>query len=105
MSDERALLAAIWEDPYDDSVRLVYADWLDENGQPERAEFIRVQIELARFDEWDEPPPALKLRQDELWKRWRTRWRAHLPKERRSCQFHRGFPLFDLGCPPIRTLL
>ena len=31
MSDEKALLAAIWEHPHDDTVRLVYADWLDEN--------------------------------------------------------------------------
>jgi uncharacterized protein (TIGR02996 family) len=101
MSDEKALLAAIWDDPYDDTVRLVYADWLDENGQPERAEFIRVQIELARLDEWADPPPALLQRQQELWKKWRIRWRAHLPKKQRSCDFHRGFPLFVLSSPPI----
>src|SRR5262245_30566913 len=105
MSDEKALLAAIWDEPYDDTVRLVYADWLDEHGQPERAEFIRVQIELARLDEWDDLPPALRQREKELWKKWRRRWRAHLPKKQRGCDFHRGFPLFDLGCPPIRGLL
>jgi hypothetical protein len=31
----------------------MYADWLQENGQPERAEFIRVQIELAKPLEFD----------------------------------------------------
>ena len=41
MSDEKALLAAIWEHPHEDTPRLMYADWLDEHGQPERAEFIR----------------------------------------------------------------
>lgn len=42
MSDEDALLAAIVANPDDDTPRLVYADWLDENGRPERAEFIRL---------------------------------------------------------------
>lgn len=48
MSDGDALLAAILANPEEDVARLVYADWLDENGQPERAEFIRVQCELSR---------------------------------------------------------
>ena len=38
-------LRAICADPEDDTVRLVYADWLDENGDPDRAAFIRLQIE------------------------------------------------------------
>src|SRR5262249_51187264 len=35
------------------AVRLVYADWLEEHGQPERAEFIRAQVELARENDED----------------------------------------------------
>lgn len=46
-AEGRALLAAIVADPEDVSVRLVYADWCEENGQGERSEFIRVQCELA----------------------------------------------------------
>src|SRR5262249_53512138 len=71
MSDEKALLAAIWANPHEDAARLVYADWLQENGQPERAEFIRVQCELAQFDEWDESPRKLELekREQKLWKK------------------------------------
>lgn len=42
-----ALLQAILDQPADDTVRLIYADWLDEQGQNVRAEFIRVQVELA----------------------------------------------------------
>jgi uncharacterized protein (TIGR02996 family) len=38
------LLRTLLERPDDDAPRLVYADWLDENGEPDRAEFIRVQI-------------------------------------------------------------
>src|SRR5947209_2333045 len=43
-----AFLQAIIEAPEDDAPRLVYADWLEDNGDPHRAEFIRVQVELAR---------------------------------------------------------
>jgi len=50
VNEETALLAAICAQPADDTTRLVYADWLDERGAPgdtERAEFVRVQVELA----------------------------------------------------------
>ncbi len=50
MNDGEALLKAILANPDEDTPRLVYADWLDENDQPERAEFIRVQIELAAIE-------------------------------------------------------
>lgn len=42
------LFRAVCFDPTDDIVHLVYADYLDEQGQADRAEFIRVQCELAR---------------------------------------------------------
>lgn len=44
MTTESDLLRSICLDPANDGPRLVYADWLDENGDTERAEFIRVQI-------------------------------------------------------------
>lgn len=44
------LLADILAHPDDDTPRLIYADWLDEHGDdPERAELIRLQCELATF--------------------------------------------------------
>lgn len=80
-TDDTALLRSILGNPADDTARLVYADWLDENdgarecccvasgyafgdtcgnrclrtglirnGFAERAEFIRVQVEIARID-------------------------------------------------------
>lgn len=51
MTDGDALLAAIRANPEEDTPRLVYADWLQEHGQEERAEFIRVQVEYARLHE------------------------------------------------------
>jgi len=47
MNDHEALLRAIIADRADDSVRLAFADFLEERGDV-RAEFIRCQIELAR---------------------------------------------------------
>jgi uncharacterized protein (TIGR02996 family) len=49
MTYDDAFLADIIESPDDDTPRLVYADWLDDHDQPDRAEFIRVQVELARL--------------------------------------------------------
>lgn len=46
MHNAEALLATIREHPDLDGPRLVYADWLEERGDP-RGEFIRVQLELA----------------------------------------------------------
>jgi len=51
----RSLLDAILESPDDDGLRLVYADALEDDGQRERAEFIRVQVELAKT-----PEPAIR---------------------------------------------
>jgi uncharacterized protein (TIGR02996 family) len=47
MTDREALLRAVCENPDDDLPRLVFADWLEEHDEPERAEFIRLQIEIA----------------------------------------------------------
>lgn len=45
MSDRDALLRTILADPDDDVCRLVFADWLEENGEADRAHFVRLQIE------------------------------------------------------------
>ncbi|MBA4067021.1 MAG: hypothetical protein C0501_25585 [Isosphaera sp.] len=48
--DWAALRAAVVADPDDDTTRLAAADFLQENGDPDRAAFIRVQVELARVE-------------------------------------------------------
>src|SRR5690349_8945353 len=53
MTDRDAFVAAIADAPADDTPRLVYADWLEENGEPAQAAFVRGQVELARL-----PPRA-----------------------------------------------
>jgi uncharacterized protein (TIGR02996 family) len=56
VSDGDALLAAILADPKEDTPRLVYADWLEENGQEDRGKFIRAQCELNRRMNSKGPP-------------------------------------------------
>src|SRR5262249_28386548 len=62
---EQALLAAILDAPEDDTHRLVYADWLDDQGQFDRAEFIRGQVAADRLAEGPERA-ALAARANEL---------------------------------------
>jgi uncharacterized protein (TIGR02996 family) len=74
LTDSDALLAAIAANPDDDAPRLIYADWLDEHGDPARAEFIRVQIALTRISVDDPNRHVLKLREKALRKRNRNDW-------------------------------
>jgi uncharacterized protein (TIGR02996 family) len=57
--DDAAYLRAVCWSPFDDGPRLVWADALDERGECARAEFVRVQCELARlYPGWSgEPAP------------------------------------------------
>ncbi len=49
MTDQRKFIESIRADPEDDVVRLVYADWLEEREQAGRAEFIRLECDVATF--------------------------------------------------------
>ena len=53
MTDHDALLRAICDHPDDDTPRLIFADFLEENGEGDRAAFIRAQVELGRTPEWE----------------------------------------------------
>src|ERR1019366_6268609 len=56
MADMRkAFLGDIIENIDDDAPRLVFADWLADNGDPARAEFIRIQCRLAAEVGWVRP--------------------------------------------------
>jgi uncharacterized protein (TIGR02996 family) len=76
---ERGFLADIVANIDDDTPRLVYADWLAENGREERAEFVRVQVERARLPAWEAAQVRLRLREQELLKRHGEGWLAELP--------------------------
>ena len=78
-TDRAALYRGTLERPEDDVARLVFADWLEENGEAERAEFIRVQVEV---DPWNHTwPPmtferkdTLRRREHDLFDRFKTQW-------------------------------
>src|SRR4051794_35511686 len=59
LSQHEAFLRAIFDAPDDDLPRLVYADFLEENDDPDRAAFIRVQIERRRLLNLTPGDPAL----------------------------------------------
>ena len=52
MREEEAFLATIRDRPDDDGPRLIYADYLDEQGDC-RGDFIRIQCALAKLGEDD----------------------------------------------------
>ncbi len=90
---ERALLGAVLAEPEDDSPRLAYAAWLAENGQPERAEFIRLQIERARRPRGDPAGSYPGEREKALLAAHGAQWLIPLPEPvRRVVSFERGFP-------------
>ncbi len=80
MTHDEAFLQAIAAAPDDDDApRLVYADWLEERGDSERAEFIRVQVALSRNADGAGDLPAdviarLKGRERSLLSRNKKRW-------------------------------
>lgn len=93
MSDRQGFIAAICAQPDDDVARLVYADWLEEHGEAERAAFIRVQCELARIRPEADPrrgadlatgryyTPPLFPRWQELDRRERELFKANGPNQ------------------------
>jgi len=89
-------LAAIKAEMFDDTPRLVFADWLQENGDEPRAEFIRLQCRRHPL-RYDHPEAKeLEARGEALAQANGGRWLAGFPgwfrKEKAyvAC-FRRGF--------------
>jgi uncharacterized protein (TIGR02996 family) len=91
---DQALLDEVCAYPADDAPRLVYADWLEETGQPERGEFIRTQVELARMPADDPRKPDREDREWELLLAHGRDWFEALPAWARE-----GWPVFERGFP------
>jgi uncharacterized protein (TIGR02996 family) len=99
-AQDEAFVRAILETPEDDAPRLVYADWLDEQGDETRAEFIRAQIALARMPADRAKRHKLSKRVAELLKAHREEWVRPLTRgAHQFVHFRRGFP--DLACAPF----
>jgi uncharacterized protein (TIGR02996 family) len=94
-SPQAALLQAILDDPDDDVVRLVFADWCEEDGQADRAEFIRLQFEEARKQVGqDASETKLSAREKALLRRHARTWFAPPRgwKPGNEYKVRRGFP-------------
>jgi uncharacterized protein (TIGR02996 family) len=93
MTQDEAFLQAILDAPEDDTPRLVYADWLEDHGQAERAQLIRLQCEAAALP-WDDPRrPDLGKRSEHLLRKHRLEWLGPLPRGVRYDRFDRGLPV------------
>lgn len=103
---EAGLLKAIAANRDDDTPRLVYADWLDENcgegqsgwpqnrhGTSARAEFIRLQIETTHLNLSNPNRKELKAREGRLRRSHMRHWNALLGAgEGEVSKYSRGFP-------------
>jgi uncharacterized protein (TIGR02996 family) len=87
-TDEATLLARIYEQPDDDALRLVFADWLSERGDP-RGELITLQCARAA----GRSTPAQEKRERALLKAGRVKWLGAIAKDvAAGVEFERGFP-------------
>jgi uncharacterized protein (TIGR02996 family) len=77
-------LDALRDSP-EDVTRLVYADWLSDQGDETRAEFIRLQVRLERLHPHDPDRPALEARGKELIAAHGNRWLGEKPSS--LCDF------------------
>jgi len=80
-TNDSAFLRAIVADPDDDAPRLVYADWLEDSGDPSRvarAELIRFQVAAARARPDD--PKAGEAVPELLAQTWVPTWDYALPQ-------------------------
>jgi uncharacterized protein (TIGR02996 family) len=101
MTDGYALLRAIEANPDEDTPRLAYADWLQEHDQPERAELIRLQCEIARRSDRAVPEGERaeryaqigewKKRVEELLAAHGKAWRNQIPGQQFNEHFECGF--------------
>jgi uncharacterized protein (TIGR02996 family) len=66
---EQALLANVADTPRADAPRLVYADWLDEHQEPERAAFIRAHIAAQR-----QTNPTARIQAADLQATYERQW-------------------------------
>jgi uncharacterized protein (TIGR02996 family) len=91
VTHDDVFLQSIIDSPEDDFPRLVYADWLEDQGRSERAEFIRVQVELAPLPEHDPRRAGLAYRERELLRSHGEAWAGAVVGLAEDWEYRRGF--------------
>jgi uncharacterized protein (TIGR02996 family) len=80
--DDVAFLAQLSDDPADVATLLVYADWLDDGGDGERAAFLRLQHEVLRLRHRQKGFSESSRRLLRLGKRLDAQWLAVVSRPR-----------------------
>ena len=93
MTDAEELFASILAHPEENAPRLVFADWLEENGQEDWAEFIRIQIEVDHIPRAEPRHKELSRRARRLLAKQKEVWLFPFQKLLPGClvKFERGF--------------
>ena len=84
------LLTAVREQPDDDLARLAYADWLEENGEADRAQFVRLQLSLDREPTRSPQAGALAAEAEGLLAEHERRWLGEWAELLVNWTFRRG---------------
>lgn len=90
MTEREQILAEILANPSDMTPRMIFADWLEEQGDP-LGEFIRIQLELAQASEDFARREELDERQDQLRRAHEAEWTAPLRGKVTGYTFGGGF--------------
>jgi uncharacterized protein (TIGR02996 family) len=92
--EDHDFIRQILASPDDDAPRLAYADWLEQQGDRDRARFIRLQVEAVQLAPDDPGRKAADKRANRLLEAHRKEWQALLPSGAgaRVAVFERGFP-------------
>jgi uncharacterized protein (TIGR02996 family) len=98
VTQEIDLLRAVARAP-DDDVRRVYSDWLEENDQLPRAEFVRGQIALEGLTEDSPQRRELAFRCRQLLDKHEQKWAGSLVRDCPERHWSRGF-IEVIGCDP-----
>jgi uncharacterized protein (TIGR02996 family) len=97
-----AFLEAIKETPDDDTPRLILADWLRENGDEPRADFIALQCRLAQLIEDDPEYAVAKAQNDQLLHQHAINWLGPLRTLIHNWSFHRGLLTVQIDAARLR---
>lgn len=91
MIQNHELLQQVIATPDDDAPRLLYADWFEGHGEPERAELIRLQCACDKLPPGDPQLVAMRASEQQLLERFGHRWAEDLGSRISQWQFCRGF--------------
>ena len=99
MSTRQGFIDAVTASPADDALWSVFADWLDDHGEPARAELIRLECELERLAPAEDRALELRRRTEDLLVENERVWLGDWVERLVRWQFRRGF-LHDVTLQP-----